>query len=96
MGFKVGDRVRIIYNIYHESIAGYIGTVVSIDDNFPTDSLVRFDKTSDMFHHGHMNDEYKNNYYWVGEQALELIVHDCKLNRALYPELTPDGEGNLV
>jgi hypothetical protein len=93
--YKVGDRVRYWHDLLKDPILGFTGTISYIKDDGDS-ILVYFDEENEIFHNGLEKDPSIRRYYWLPSYFIEPIVSDNKLNRVLYPELTPDGKGNLL
>lgn len=95
MKFKVGDRVRVRRHQLNDVI-GYEGTIIQVNEAKEFNKItVFFDNSHSIFHNGNLSLGYNNRCWNFSGRDLELIVNDCKLNRILYPELKPDGKGNL-
>ena len=95
MDYKVGDRVRYWHDLLKDPILGFTGTISYIKDDGDS-ILVYFDEENEIFHNGLEKDPSIRRYYWLPYYFIEPVVADTKLNRVLYPDLTPDGKGNLL
>jgi hypothetical protein len=93
--YKVGDRVRYWHDLLKDPILGFTGTISYIKDDGDS-ILVYFDEENEIFHNGLEKDPSIRRYYWLPYYFIEPVVADTKLNRILYPDLTPDGKGNLL
>jgi len=94
MKFKIGDRVLYLYYVNSNTVREFTGTISHIKDSDTI--LVHFDEDNEIFHQGLEKDTSIKRYYWVTPNSIEPLVSDTKLNRVLYPDLTPDGKGNLL
>jgi hypothetical protein len=95
---KVGEYIRMISYGHHYEFKGKIAKVVDNPNaigNITLDFGKPIGREEKKTHNGR-GFENPHYLYLTDIMQYEILVQDNALNRLLYPELKPDGEGYLI
>jgi hypothetical protein len=90
---KIGDKIKVLKYFDFSDSNGLIGKVVC---KHYGSYGVDFGVEGRLFHNLDGSLARNTGLYVTGLMEWQITPIDNPLNRILYPEFTPDGEGNLV